>query len=153
MGDRASSRIDGGLEPVSIQAAAEAHCPVGVTPVAPWRLSALSILPDYRLAVTFHDGTTGVVDLSAVTSGSELGIYEPLKDPQYFVQACIELGTVTWPSGADLDPAWMHEQIRQSKTWWSVPLLVPFSPFNPLLQYLGVLSKQLLVSACLNENM
>jgi hypothetical protein len=83
-------------------------------------LAALSILPDYRLAVTFHDGTTGVVDLSAVTSGSDLGIYEPLKDPQYFAQARIELGAVTWPNGADLDPAWMHDQIRQSNAW-SVP--------------------------------
>lgn len=106
---------------MSIQAAAETHCPVGVTPVAPWRLAALLILPDYRLAVTFQDGTTGVVDLSAVMSGSELGIYEPLKDPRYFAQARIELGTVTWPNGADLDPAWMHDQLRQAKTW-SVPL-------------------------------
>ena len=105
---------------MSIEAAAEAHRPVGVKPAAPWRLLALSILPDYRLAVTLHDGTTGVVDLSAVTSGSELGIYEPLKDPQYFAQARLELGTVTWPNGADLDPSLMHDQIRQSKTW-SVP--------------------------------
>ena len=106
---------------MSIEAAAEAHFPIEVTPVAPWRVAALSILPDYRLAATFHDGTTGVVDLSAVTSGTELGIYEPLKDHQYFAQARIELGVVTWPNGADLDPAWMHDQVRQSKTW-----LVPF---------------------------
>ena len=32
--------------------------------------------------MTFHEGTTGVVDLSAVTPGSELGIYEPLKNPR-----------------------------------------------------------------------
>ena len=102
---------------MSIQAAAETHCPVGVTPAAPWRLSALSILAGYRLTVTFHDGTVGVDDLSAVTSESELGIYEPLKDPQYFAQASIDLGTVTWPNGADLDPAWMHDQVPQSKTW------------------------------------
>lgn len=102
---------------MSMEADAEAQCPTGVKPAAPWRLSALSILPDFHLAVTFHDGATGVVDLSAVTSGSELGIYEPLKDPQYFAQARIELGTVTWPNGADLDPAWMHDQIRQSKAW------------------------------------
>lgn len=123
---------------MSIQAAAEAHCPVGVTPAAPWRLAALSILPDYRLAVTFHDGTTGVVDLSAVTSGSELGIYEPIKDPQYFAQARIELGTVTWPNGADLYPAWMRDQVRQSRTW-SVSFWFHFPPagiFGPSLPHL-----------------
>jgi hypothetical protein len=88
-----------------------------VTPVAPWRLPALSILPDFRLAVTFHDGATGVIDLSAVTSGSELGVCEPLNDPQCFAQARLMLGTDTWPNGADLDRAWIHGEILQSKAW------------------------------------
>jgi len=102
---------------VSIQAAAETHCPVGVTPATRWRLAALSIPPRCRLVVTFHDGTTGVVDLSAVESGLELGIYEPLKDPQFFVKARIEVGTATWPNGADRDPAWMHNLVGQSRAW------------------------------------
>ena len=112
---------------MSIEAAAEAQCLTGLKPAAPWRLADLSILPDYRLAVTFHDGATGVVDLSAVTSGSEMGIYEPFKDPWYFGQACIEPGTVTWPNGADIDPAWIHDQFRESQTFCSLlsPLCHP----------------------------
>ena len=24
---------------------------------------------------------------------------------------------VTWPNGADLDAAWMHDELRKAKTW------------------------------------
>jgi hypothetical protein len=65
----------------------------------------LSILPGYRLAVTFQDGTNGVADLSALLKARECGIYEALKDTAFFGQARLELGVVTWPNGADLDPS------------------------------------------------
>ena len=43
-----------------------------------------------------------------------------VKDEKLFNQVSIELGALTWPNGADLDPAWLHEEIRGNKTW-SVP--------------------------------
>jgi len=49
-----------------IQTTPEADQAAGVIPAAPWRIKALSVLPDYRLAVTFMDGTNGIVDFSAV---------------------------------------------------------------------------------------
>jgi hypothetical protein len=103
-----------------IETASETDRAIGVIPAAPWRVKGLSILADYRLAVTFQDGTSGVADLSAVTSAHGCGIYEPLKDPSYFKQARLEMGVVTWPNGADLDPAWMYEELKQLETW-SVP--------------------------------
>ena len=105
---------------MSIQATPETHQTVGVTPSAPWRVKALSVMPDYRLAVTFQDGTNGIVDLSGVTTAQNCGIYEGLKDEAIFEQARLELGVVTWPNGADIDPAWMYEQLKTTKTW-SVP--------------------------------
>lgn len=102
------------------QAVAETNQTTGVTPAAPWRVKALSVLSDYRLAVTFQDGTSGIADLSALTGTTECGIYEALKDPMLFGQAYLDLGVVTWPNGADIDPTWMHEQIGLGKTW-SVP--------------------------------
>ncbi len=98
------------------QAAAEADQATGVIPAAPWRVKALSILPDCRLAVTFQDGTSGITDLSALTTATNCGIYEALKDPTVFGQARLELGVVTWPNGADIDPAWMYEQFKYMKT-------------------------------------
>ncbi|KAF0102960.1 MAG: hypothetical protein FD187_1753 [bacterium] len=102
------------------QAVAEADQATGVIPTAPWRVKALSILPEYRLAVTFQDGTSGIADLSALTTATKCGIYEAIKDPTVFGQARLEFGVVTWPNGADLDPAWMYEQLQLAKTW-SVP--------------------------------
>jgi hypothetical protein len=103
------------------QATAEKDSATGVTPLVPWRVKAISVLPDYRLAVTFNDDTSGIADLSSVTTAKDAGIYSALADPAIFEQATISLGVVTWPSGADLDPAWMYERLREEKTW-SVPI-------------------------------
>ena len=68
----------------------------------------------------FMDGTNGIADFSAVLTARECGIFETLKDKACFDQARLVLGVVTWPNGADLDPGWMHEQIKLNKSW-SVP--------------------------------
>ena len=105
---------------MSIQTTPETHQAAGVIPAAPWRVKAMSVLPDYRLAVTFQDGTNGIVDFSSVLPARECGIFEALKDKACFDQARLELGVVTWPNGADMDPGWMHEQVRLDGLW-SVP--------------------------------
>ncbi|MBP6097558.1 MAG: DUF2442 domain-containing protein [Methyloversatilis sp.] len=120
MGDRTSHRTDGGLETVPIQTTPEADQTTGVIPAAPWRIKALSVLPEYRLAVTFMDDTQGIADFSAILAATECGVFEALKDKTSFDQARLHLGAVTWPNGADMDPAWMYEQVRANKLW-SVP--------------------------------
>ena len=64
-----------------IEAASETDRAIGVIPDAPWRVKGLSILPDYRLALTFQDGTCGFADLSSVISAHDCGIYA--KSRQY----------------------------------------------------------------------
>ena len=103
------------------QATTETDQATGVIPAAPWRLKALTVMPGYRLAVTFQDGTSGIADMSALTTTvQDCGVFEALKDSAVFGLAHLELGVVTWPNGADIDPAWMYEQINLTKTW-SVP--------------------------------
>ncbi len=104
-----------------IEATAETDRTAGITPGAPWRIKALTVLPGHRLAVTFQDGTYGVADLSSVVKAPECGIFCALKDAAFFAEARLDLGVVTWPNGADLDPAWMYDELAKSKTW-SVPL-------------------------------
>jgi len=106
---------------VSIQTASETDRTAGVIPAAPWRVKALSVLPEYRLAVTFMDGTKGIADLSSVLTSERCGIFEALKDKAYFDQARLDLGVVTWPDGADIDPTWMYEQIKKTGLWF-VPI-------------------------------
>ena len=68
-------------------------------------------LEDYRLHLRFEDGTEGTVDLAQ--SLSIRGVFEPLKDAAFFAQVRVdpELGTVTWPNGADLDPDVLYAQV------------------------------------------
>lgn len=106
---------------MSGQAVPKTDRAAGVRPAAPWRVQSVSVLPEYRLAVAFRDGTTGTVDLSGVTTSPAPGMYAALADPAVFAQASVELGVVVWPNGADLDPAWMHERLRAERTW-TVPV-------------------------------
>lgn len=92
----------------------------GVIPAAPWRVQAVTVLPDYRLAISFRDGRNGIVDCSALASSANPGIFAPLTDPEFFARAGIELGALTWPNGADLDPSWLYEELAE-KNSWSVP--------------------------------
>jgi hypothetical protein len=58
---------------------------------------------NYRLRLTFDDGTVGEVDFA----GREWrGVFEPLRDLDYFARVSVdaEAGTVTWPNGADMAP-------------------------------------------------
>jgi hypothetical protein len=66
------------------EAATQTDRTAGVVPAAPWRIRALTVLPNYRLALTFNDGTHGIVDLSALQTGEDCGFYEPLKDRPFF---------------------------------------------------------------------
>ena len=104
------------------QADATQDSAAGITPTpsAPWRIKAMSVLSGYRLAVTFRDGSNATLDFSAVLKAKDAGIYAPLADPAMFEQARLELGVITWPNGADIDPAWAYEE-TQEKPMWSVP--------------------------------
>ena len=65
------------------------------------------VLGHYRLRLEFSDGSSRELDLTGELHGP---IFEPLTDPAYFAQARVDedLGTVTWPNGADLDPLVVH---------------------------------------------
>ncbi len=76
-----------------------------------YRVTELKILDGYRLHVGFDDGCRREVDLEPILEGE---IYGPLRDPSLFASAEIdpEVHTVTWPNGADFDPAILHDWPR-----------------------------------------
>lgn len=88
---------------------------------APWRIRAISVLPDYRLAVTFLDGSEGIVDCSSILTAENPGIFLPLADRDFFARVRVELGAPTWPNGADLDPSWLYENVLGGGETWAVP--------------------------------
>lgn len=95
----------------------EPHQTAGIIPAAPWRLRALRVLPEGQLAVTFNDGTSGIVDLSALVNEPDAGVFEALRDPAFFATAYLYCGAVTWPNGADLAPDAMYKEIRCCGVW------------------------------------
>ncbi len=66
---------------------------------------------NYTLELKFEDGISGTIDVSTLIEFS--GIFERLKDPEYFrlVKLNSEVGTIYWPNGADLDPDVLYAEI------------------------------------------
>jgi hypothetical protein len=85
----------------------------------PWRIVAVRADEDYRLYVTFADGTAGDVQLrDFIQSPSVDGtLFESLRDPGFFQDVRLELGAVTWANGADLARDAMYDAIRASGHW------------------------------------
>ncbi len=77
---------------------------------APYDVRSVEHLGDYRLRVSFADGTVRAVDLEAKLSGEVGPVFEPLRDVTFFALATVdpETGTVVWPNGADLAPDVLH---------------------------------------------
>ena len=77
--------------------------------MAPWHVTALHVLPGYRLEVEFADGLHGEVDMS---NDNFIGVFEPFLDEQYFAQATLKNGVVTWPNDVDIAPDAMYEEVK-----------------------------------------
>jgi hypothetical protein len=69
------------------------------------RVTAVEVVPPYRLRLTFDDDVTRDVDLADDLWGP---MFEPLRDPAFFARVSIDHGTVVWPNGMDLDPLVLH---------------------------------------------
>ena len=73
-------------------------------------ITAVEVISDYRLRLTFEDGTVGDVDFA----GREWrGVFEPLQDPAYFARVEVdpESGTIAWPDGADMAPEPLYDEV------------------------------------------
>jgi len=80
--------------------------------MAPWKILQMNVLPNYRLELTFVDGSHGVVDLS---SGPFVGVFQPLADPNYFARASLENGIVVWPCGVDIAPDTLYDKVNATR--------------------------------------
>jgi hypothetical protein len=88
-----------------------------IRPSMPWRVRDVTALPDYRLSVTFVDGLSGSVDLSALVTSPEAGVFASLADRTLFAQVYVTHGAVSWPNELDLAPDAMHAAIKAHGEW------------------------------------
>jgi len=63
----------------------------------------------FTVWLRFEDGTQGEVDLTRELDGP---VFEPLHDVEYFKRFSVEIGTITWPNGADFAPEFLYERAR-----------------------------------------
>jgi uncharacterized protein YegP (UPF0339 family) len=73
-------------------------------------VSSVEPLEDYRVRLIFADGLERTVDLEPYLRGP---IFEAVREPDYFrsLQVDSELGTITWPNGADIDPVVLRHDV------------------------------------------
>lgn len=89
----------------------------GIVCTAPWRLTKVTPLANYKLNVEFVDGTNGSVEMSHRILSDKSGVFTKLKDTQLFNQVYLEYGVVTWPGEIDLAPDAMHDEIKRHGEW------------------------------------
>ena len=73
-----------------------------------YRVTSFDRLGDSTLRVHFDDGTSQLIDFTPVLYGELFG---SLRDPAIFGQVRLdsEVHTLVWPTGADFDPATLHD--------------------------------------------
>ena len=69
------------------------------------RVKQVRHLGDYRLELSFTDGTTGELDFKQRVVGRG-GVFRPLEDMAFFKQVQVdrEAGTIVWPNEVDFCP-------------------------------------------------
>ncbi|HEV2294045.1 MAG TPA: DUF2442 domain-containing protein [Tepidisphaeraceae bacterium] len=92
------------------------------------RVRSFKIEGPYTLRVCFEDQTEHVIDFQGVLGGE---ICRPLRDLKLFNQVRLdpEVHTLTWPNGADFDPAMLYDWPRcaqefaaRAKHWDAEPV-------------------------------
>ena len=57
---------------------------------------------DFKLALTFSNGESGVLDASIYLSKKQGSLLEPLKTSSYFQSCFVDAGALCWPNGLEL---------------------------------------------------
>ena len=72
------------------------------------RVTSFERIGNYTLRLCFDDGLSRAINFEPVLAGELFG---PLRDPALFAQVQLdpEIHTLVWPSGADFDPATLHD--------------------------------------------
>lgn len=81
------------------------------------RITTVEVLSHWVIALTFKDGSRGVVDLRTLI-GKPRGGFLRFQDPEFFAQVRVdpELGTIVWPNDVDLDPDVLYDRAHGLKT-------------------------------------
>src|SRR5438132_10862800 len=73
-----------------------------------YRVRSFEIVSAYTLRVRFDDDTEQTIDFRPILAGE---LFSPLRNLEVFNRVRIdpEVETLVWPTGADFDPATLHD--------------------------------------------
>lgn len=74
------------------------------------RVKAVVAKDDYKLEIEFANGEIGVYDCAPLL---DFGVFQELRDIDYFKQARAEGGTVAWPHEQDICPDTLYEDAKK----------------------------------------
>ena len=74
------------------------------------RVRAVAPRDDHQLEIEFSNGETGVYDCTPLLG---FGVFQELRDINYFKQARAECGTVVWPHEQDICPDTLYEDSKK----------------------------------------
>ena len=97
------------------------------------KVKSFAIVGPYTLSIGLDDGIFREIDFSTILHGE---LYGPLRDLRPFEQVMLdgEVHTLVWPSGADIDPATLHDgpsqagEVASAIDQWQLTTGHPTSP-------------------------
>ncbi|MGC1165872.1 MAG: DUF2442 domain-containing protein [Solirubrobacterales bacterium] len=70
-------------------------------------------LGDYEVHLRFADGLAADVDLSYLLDFG--GVFEPLRDPDFFRKLFIDGPSIAWPNEADIAPETLYDHVQRAE--------------------------------------
>jgi hypothetical protein len=72
----------------------------------------IAVVPkdDHTLEIEFANGEIGIYDCAPLL---DFGVFQELRDLNYFKQARAEVGTVVWPNEQDICPDTLYENAKK----------------------------------------
>ena len=80
------------------------------------RVKEVIATDDYKLILTFKNEEKGIYDCSDLL---DFGVFKEFKDINYFKQAFVAYGTVTWPHEQDICPDTLYLDSEHIINWRS----------------------------------
>jgi hypothetical protein len=79
----------------------------------PPKLSEAVPLDGYEVHLRFADGLAADVDLSYLCEFG--GVFEPLRDVEYFRKLFVDGSTISWPNEADIAPETLYDHAQRAE--------------------------------------
>ncbi|MGM0444291.1 MAG: DUF2442 domain-containing protein [Fibrobacterota bacterium] len=83
-------------------------------------IKAFAFIQDKKMYVEFENGKTGLFDMAKFIVSD---FFSDLKNEDYFKQAHLEFGVLTWPQGQDISPSTVEAELEPFELSSTIPLI------------------------------